>query len=86
MILTLLSKSENDLMVNTHIFWYKGLAKSKEQSQVWTKMFLFRKNSSSDEKVVFHQRVKKSMEFVFDKCVLNVTPVTNPTQYTKSDE
>ena len=47
---------------------------------------LFCKNNSLDEEVAFHQRVEKYMNFVFDKCVLNVTPVTKPTQYTKSDK
>ena len=44
---------------------------------------LFWKNSSSDGKAIFHQRVKKTMKSTIHKYVVNVTPVTNPTQYTK---
>ena len=37
-------------------------------------------------KVVFHQRENKSMKITLDKCVLNVTPATNPTPMSKSDK
>ena len=66
-------------------FWYKGLAKIRAKIK-FVKKPLVCKNSSSDEKAVFHQRVQESMKFVFDKCVLNVTPVTNLTPMSKSDE
>ena len=61
--------------------WRKTMKKIK-----FEKRPLFCKNNSLDEKAVLHQRVKKSMKFAFDKCVLNKTPVTNPTQYTKLDK
>ena len=35
---------------------------------------------------VFEIGVNKSMKFVFDKCVLNVAPFTNPTLVSKSDK
>ena len=40
-------------------------------------------NSSLKLKAWFRIKVKKSMNFTFDKWVHNVIPVTNPTQYTK---
>ena len=72
------------ILWSIHTFWYKGLATKNETRQV-RKNGLYSENDS-DYKYVFHQRVEQSMKFTFDKCVLNVTPVTHPTQYTKSDK
>ena len=41
---------------------------------------------SSDSKADFPQQVKESMKWKFHKCVVNVTPVTNPTPTSKSDK
>ena len=46
----------------------------------------FSQSSSPDSKAVFPQQVKKYMKSTFHKCFVNVTPVTNPTPMSKSDE
>ena len=66
-------------------FWYKGFAKINEKNQVWKKGLIL-ENNSPGLKADFHQQVKKTMKLVFDKWVVNVTPVTNPTPMSKSDK
>ena len=63
-------------------FWYKGSAENNEKWQV-RKKALFPKNNNPGLKADFPQQVKKSMKSTIHKCIVNVTPVTNPTQYTK---
>ena len=73
------------ILWSVRTFWYKGFAKIKEKWRV-RKQGLFLKSNSPGLKADFHKRVNKLMKFTFDKCVLNVTPVTNPTPMSKSDE
>ena len=47
------------------------------------KRALFLKNNSPGLKADFPQHVKQSMKSTIHKCIVNVTPVTNPTPYTK---
>ena len=65
---------------------FKGLAKIKEKYKFEKKGLYSVKILVRIEKVVFQQSVEKTMTFVFDKCTINVIPVTNPTQYTKLDK
>ena len=85
MIFTISRKSESDYMVDTHIIVW-GFGEKQWKITSLKKGFYSEKYSSSDGKVIFHQRVNKSMKSTFDKCVLNFTPVTNPTHYTKFDK
>ena len=73
------------ILWSIHTFWYKGSAEIKEKCQV-RKKALFLKNNSQGLKAVFSQRAKKTMNLTIRKCVVNVTPVTNPTPMSKSDK
>ena len=65
-------------------FWYKAFAKIRENSS--SKKGLFLKDNSPGLKAEFSQRVNKSMNLTIHQCVVNIIPVTNPTQYNKSDK
>ena len=81
MMFHLLRESENDPMAVTRIL-VQGFAENKENDK-FEKRALSLKNSSPHLKAAFSQQVKKSMKSTPHECTVNVTPVTNPTRYTK---
>ena len=72
------------ILWSKHTFWYKGLAKLWKIVK-FEKGFYFEKTTVLLKKNVFTKGTIM-MKIVFDKCVFNFTPVTNPTPISKSDK
>ena len=70
------------ILRSVRTFWYKGSAVNKETRPV-QKRILSPKDNSPGLEAYFSQHVGKSIKLTIYKCVVNVIPVTNPTQYIK---
>ena len=77
-----------------YIYIYEYICKLKTRKKKSKNNNKFDKKGSSFSKIAtnpglkadFAQQVNKSMKSTIYKCVVNVTPVTNPTRYTKLAE
>ena len=69
-------------MVDTHIL-VQGFGREPGKMTSSKKKALSLKNSSPGLKAEVSQQVKTPMKSTIHKCIVNVTPVTSPTQYTK---
>ena len=68
-------------MVDAHILVKRVRPKTGERDKFEKDIFC--QKNCPGLKTDFPQQVKQSMKSTFHKCVVNVMPVTNPTQYSK---